>query len=455
MGRVSDLLTSLFSKGGTKAPPNVEDLRNAFKARYHQFKLLLSANNRALEIMTELGEAQKGAWPFSMSFVRSRCTSVSTSVFQMVKHLNELGEGEYLELYDRFKEIQRRINPFVYPSRSRSEGPLVIPIREVGGDLADQVGSKIANLGELRNRFHLNVSEGFAITARAYQLFIEHNELQTEIDRSIQATNVDRLDQLYALSAGIQQMIIGAEIPRALEEAILGQYRLMEAELGAGITVAMRSSALGEDLPGTTFAGQYRSELNVSGENILRVYKEIVASKYGVPAMTYRLNRGIRDEDVAMCVGCLHMVDATCGGVLYTRNPVDIRDDSMLINSVWGLPKSVVDGRTAVDQFFISRSAPMKIQKKEIPTKDQEFLCYPDEGVCRMALTEDRANLPSLTDAQALELARAAAGVEEYYGVALDLEWAIASDGRMILLQCRPLRQAEGRDEEVLPEEEQ
>jgi hypothetical protein len=44
---------------------SAEDLRNAFKARYHNFQLLLSANNKTLELMSEMEQALHGNQPFS------------------------------------------------------------------------------------------------------------------------------------------------------------------------------------------------------------------------------------------------------------------------------------------------------------------------------------------------------------------------------------------------------
>ena len=308
-------------------------------------------------------------------------------------------------------------------------------------DLADQVGSKMANLGEISNHAHLKVSNGFVITARAYQRFMEHNDLQDEIYRRILSTDRERIDQLYGLSAAIQQLIIRSPLPEDLEDAISEQYHMLEQEDGKGVTVVLRSSALGEDFTETSFAGQYRSALNVSSESIHQVYKEIIASKYGLQAIMYRFNRGIRDEDVAMCVGCMSMVDAASGGVAYSRNPIDIRDNAIFINSVWGLPKTVVDGSAASDLFVVSRENPMAILRKDIPVKEQKFVCYPDEGVCRMDMTGDKDGLASLDDAQVLEIARLAALLEDYYGAPQDIEWAIQEDGSIIILQCRPLKQ--------------
>jgi pyruvate,water dikinase len=441
VGPMRKLLKTFFHRGPRRQESTVEELRNAFRSRYHHFKLLLNANNKALEIMAEMEGALKGNQPFAMTFVSSRCTRVSTNVWQMVKHLSELAPAKYGELFEQFKAIQKKINAFLASRSVPTGGPLAIPISEVGSHLAGQVGSKMANLGEIGNRIHLKVPEGFAITAQAYYRFIKHNDLQTEIHRRMQAASVDQLDELYKLSSDLQQLIIRSEIPKDLEDAIGEQYRRMEGKEKKVVALAMRSSALGEDLSETTSAGQYRSELNVSQAHILEAYKEIVASKYGLPAMTYRLNRGIRDEDVAMCVGCTAMVDAVSGGVMYSRNPVNIRDDAIIINSAWGLPKSVVDGSFIPDLYVISRGEPMKVQGKEIAVKDQKYACYPGEGVSRLEIDDDSRSQASIDDGQALLLAQLAVRLEIYYGVPQDIEWAIDKEGAIIILQCRPLKQ--------------
>lgn len=437
------LLSRVTSKGRVLSGESVEELRLAFKARYHSFKLLLSANNRALEIMSEMEEALRGTQPFGMTFVFSRCTEVATNVWRMIKHLDELAPEKYGALYERFKEIQLGINPFIRHRIKQEEGPLVIPLESVDIGMVDQVGSKVANVAEIKNRLNRKVADGFSITAHAYRTFMAHNDLQTEIHRQLQAADTERLDELYRLSSSIQQRIINASLPEELEKAIQDQYHALEKTEEAGVTVAMRSSALGEDMEGTSFAGQYRSELNVSSEHLLHAYREVVASKYSIQAMTYRLNMGIRDEDVAMCVGCMRMVDAVSGGVTYSRNPVDTGDDAVIINAVWGLPKPVVDGSSASDLFIVSRSDPMQIRRKEIAHKKEKFVCYPDEGICRLDGVEEKDDLPSLTEGQVLEIARIAVELESFYGAPQDMEWALESDGSIFILQCRPLQRLE------------
>ena len=449
MDQVLRRIKEFFSKKPVLEAEEIEALRNDFKARYHHFKLLLSANNKALDIMSEMEETLRGNQPFGMSHVRAMCTMISANVWQIVTHLNELAPDKYSVLYKRFKEIQEKINLSLKAKPHPKEGRMALALGEVDKDMADLVGSKMANLGEIANLANLKVSSGFVITARGYERFMEYNDLQEEINRCIQKTDREHIDQIYGLSATIQQLIINSPIPEELAEAISEHYRMLEQKEGKGVTVALRSSALGEDFAETSFAGQYRSALNISSENIHQVYKEIIASKYALQAIIYRFNRGIRDEDVAMCVGCMSMVDAVSGGVAYSRNPVNIRDNDVVINAVWGLPKTVVDGSAASDLFVISRGNPMQITQKEIPVKEQKFICYPDEGVCRMDMTGDKGRLASLEDSQALEISLLATRLEDYYDMPQDIEWAIQEDGSIVILQCRPLKQTttDKRDE--------
>ncbi len=240
--------------------------------------------------------------------------------------------------------------------------------------------------------------------------------------------------------AQLQQKIIRAAMPSEVEKAITSAYAELEKKEGEGVKVSLRSSALCEDSGQAGFAGQYRSELNVSAECLMDAYREIAASKYSLQAIIYRLNRGIRDEDVDMCVGCMSMVNAVAGGVIYSRNPIGTEGEGIFIHSVFGLPKSVVDGSAAADLFVVSRNHPPRIMERHIGEKRQKFVCYPDEGVCRIEVVGDEGSRASISDQTALELARIALRIEDHYGAAQDVEWALDDKGQIAVLQCRPLR---------------
>lgn len=437
MGLITNIKRILArSHGGGVA--DAQTLRLDFQARYHEFKLLLAANNAALEIMTEMGEALKGTQPFGMNFVRSSCTQVSAHVFNMVRHLTTLAPGRYEALHHRFSAIGEKVNTVLHHQAHQSDGPLVLDLAGVDASMADLVGGKIANLGELAGAMGLKIPEGFVVTSAGYRLFMEGNSLQEEIDRRVQSANARNLDEMERLSSSIQQLVLEAKIPEDLKQTM--EQQLDRLDRKGSPALALRSSALGEDFAETSFAGQYRSALNVPRAGVYEAYKEVVSSKWGVTAMTYRHNRGIPDEDVDMSVGCMAMIDAASGGVLYTRNPVDPRARSLVINSVFGLPKPVVDGSMDADLFVMNRSNPPRLLQQEIADKPQRYQCLPEEGICRLQAEKEQASSPSLTEEQAVDLARIGLAVEEHYGRAMDVEWALSREGSPVLLQCRPLR---------------
>lgn len=444
MVRLGNFLKKFLPGRNRSDPSEVESLRLDFKERYRNFKQLISANNKALEIMADIEQALQGERPFGMTFVRSSVTAVSVSVFRMIRKMNLLAPGKYAELEPRFEEIKAAVDSILSRSKPIQDDRLVIPLDAINKEMADIVGGKMANLGELRNRLGLRVPPGFVVTAAAYQRFVEHNDLRAEINRRLQTADADNMEGLYNLHARLNRLIVEAEMPPELEAAMRKAWQRIEDEAGGNITVALRSSALGEDEAGASFAGMHRSELNVSAEHLFVAYKEVVASKYSLQAITYRLKKGFKDEEVAMCVGCLVMVDAKAGGVMYSRNPIDIQDEAIYINSAWGLPKAIVDGTIDCDLFAVGRAAPMAVIHSEIQDKERKFICYAEEGVCRIDLTlDDNRMQPSIDAEQAVALAETAVEIEAHYGSAQDIEWAIDQEDRICVLQCRPLQQSE------------
>ncbi len=111
-----------------------------------------------------------------------------------------------------------------------------------------------------------------------------------------------------------------------------------------------------------------------------------------------------------------------------------------------------MDGSDACDLFVVSRQEPMAVTRQDVRVKERKFVCYPEEGVCRLDLTGQDRTRPSLTAAQAVELARLAVAIEAHYGDPQDIEWAIDPQGTIFLLQCRPLQQKQAADAESPPD---
>ena len=428
-------------RGAPVAPEDAEAAHSLFQTRYHALRLLLAANTKALGLMATMEGAANGADLYGMAFVRSHSTALGVSVFQMARHLDTLAPEKYAQLFDRLQDIQHQIDEELATDRQPSQAPLVVPLDEVNCQSVDFVGTKMANLGEVATVVGMAVPDGFIISSSAFELLIANNELQTEIDRVMLAQKPERFDELFALSSRLQQLIMSAAIPQELAAAIDAACVHLVDSTGAS-TFALRSSALGEDSVGASFAGQYQSLLNVRREHLLESYLEVVASKYTPQAMVYRYRRGLRDDDVAMSVGCLQMVSAGSGGVAYTGNPGDHSDRDVFISSAWGLGKAIVDGRFASDLFVVAREAPRRVIDRAVGTKITQFVIDPVEGVQRTEVPIELQAEPSLSDDEALTIADHALRLEEHFGTPVDVEWATTPAGEVVILQCRPLLQS-------------
>lgn len=434
--RLARRLSAIVS---TEKVVDEEGLRASFREACGRFKRLVSANNKALEAMSHMEETLAGSQPYDLAYVRTQTTRIVSAVYQMVEALDTLAPGRYSALRMRFESIRAQLVPLLETAPGTHDGTLVIPFSDLAAADAPRVGGKAANLGEMRNRADLPVSDGFAVTAQAFWLFMRHTGLDEEVDRQLRLASPERLESLYGTCSRIRQKIVAAPLPPELHEALNTAAQELALRTGSAARLAVRSSALGEDSMGHAFAGQYRSMLNVPSEHLAEAWREVVASKYGVEAVAYRMRRGLADRDVAVSVAVMPMLGAVAGGVLYTRDPVTMRADNMVIHAVQGLPRGVVDGSLPTDRFSLCRVPPHAILSRQIAYKSERYAAANGEGVTRLDTPPDMASAPALTDAQLHTLAGLSMRVEQHYGIPQDVEWALLDNGEFRLLQARPI----------------
>ncbi len=227
----------------------------------------------------------------------------------------------------------------------------------------------------------------------------------------------------------------------ASQDAVAVALTAVRGDLDSETGFAVRSSAFGEDTAETSFAGLDDSQLNIHPDNLLAAYVETAASKYTPQAMVYRRQHGLRDEDTEMAVGCMAMIDASVGGVAYTADPQDRADSQIRISAAIGLPKTVVDGRFKTDLFIVDRVS-MTVIDRQIAAKTIALVLRPGEGITREEIPEDLAGRPALSDEHAVKIAQIALRLEAHFGAPQDVEWAFGTDGRIVILQARPMHYA-------------
>lgn len=421
------------------------NLAEIFQKKYGSFKELLDSNSEMGAIIADITKKLQGEDLFGMSYVRSQTALAVFHALRMIRSLNGLANNEHAVLYQVLEEIQGKIRKAIREREGdRPIDELVLPYHEINKDMVDWVGGKNANLGEVLNQARLPIPEGFAITTRAYQFFLEENDLADHINKQKMEFDAHNPEEIQRISEAIQQLILTAEVPPRLEQEILHAYdALLEETKRHGshphnLWMAMRSSAVGEDSE-LSFAGQYVSMLNVPREKLSSTYKIIVASLYTPRAITYRYNKGIRDEDVAMSVACLRMVDSIASGVMYSRHPFYPADDHVILTAVWGLGPYAVDGVITPDTYRVAKDPELTIIERNVSHKPVQLVTNPKGGLQEIAVPAERQNASCLADHQIKELAKYARKLEEHYGGPQDSEWTLDRDGRLLILQSRPL----------------
>lgn len=202
-------------------------------------------------------------------------------------------------------------------------------------------------------------------------------------------------------------------------------------------TVAVRSSAAGEDGAAASFAGQYTSILNVHGIGaILAAVAAVWASGQTAAARQYRARMGITGiARVAVIVQTL--VRAEVAGVLFTVDPLAGTGERWIVEASWGLGEAVVGGLVTPDRYFISRSG--QVQESHLGFKDVAILAAQGGGTTSVEIRNlQRARSACLDERSLARLAELGAACERLFGPAQGIEWAL-SHGVLSLLQCRPV----------------
>jgi pyruvate,water dikinase len=306
----------------------------------------------------------------------------------------------------------------------------VLWLDDIGSDDLETVGGKAASLGELHGA-DLPVPPAFVVTASTYRAFIEESGIETELFETVDVDAEDS-SELAEAAADAQQLITETPLPAPVREEILAAYD----NLGENASVAVRSSATAEDLPGASFAGQQDTYLNVTREDLLDYVRDCWASLFTQRALYYRQEQGFAHDVVDIAVVVQRMVEAEKSGVMFTSHP-STGESVVTVEAAWGLGEAVVSGAVTPDNYVIERETgdireETVAEKKVMHVRDEET----GETVER-PVPEDRRGRRVLDDQELADLVALGEEIERYYGQPQDVEWAI--DDGIYLLQSRPI----------------
>jgi pyruvate,water dikinase len=275
-------------------------------------------------------------------------------------------------------------------------------------DLADAdrvagCGGKAAQLARSM-REGLPVPPGFVVTSAALRLFLDHNALSRSADEVSALLEGDSPEGLDAAADALRARVLGGDVPASLRESL----EAWQARLSPKTLVIVRSSALGEDGATASFAGQLDSILDVA--ELVPALLACWASYWSRRSLHYQRARGVRLGGMGAIVQ--EQVRPVHAGVLFTVAP---DSDDLLVEFCRGHGEALVQGRVDPGRVAVSRA---------------------DRRVRRLAWPEE---VGEVEDEVFLELARLGLRAEAIFGAPQDIEWARDAEGRLWLVQSRPI----------------
>ncbi len=414
------------------------------QSKFNNFLHLLESNHHALKVMSDMEEKSLGEYVFDINYIRTSLDEIRDNISSIIDNLVILGGDKYDKLFERYMRIDDEIASLLSNKRTIAEDELTIPLEKLNQAMVHRVGSKNAQLGEINSLPGVTIPNGFAITVWAYKRFIDSNDLQNRINKRISSVDIKDFSQLVTISDEIQEIVYSSVVPDDVRSAILKSYKKLNQVNISGL-VSVRSSALGEDT-GLSFAGQYATFLGVKEDDVLNKYKRVIASKFTPKAIFYFLSHSLEESELAMGVGCVEMIFARSSGVIYTRNPVRPKEDYMIVNSIFGLGKLLVDGEINPDIFIVKRNDTSEIEN--IPSRKECRLVLQKDGeIVKEKLPPELMDELSLRETEIIGLVTIANKIEKHYGFPLDIEWAINNSGKVVVMQVRPLKIIESAPE--------
>jgi pyruvate,water dikinase len=416
----------------------IHSRRPPFTLLYKKFQAILETSNQFQELMADMGEKLGGEYVFDGRYIEDIVQQLGELVSRLVSSLILLTNQKHTDLLRAYQRIKLTLDAELNGRYFSENDALIMAIKAIDSDAVDMAGEKMTGLAIIRNRLMLSTADGFVITTHAFDSLMLRNDLYKIADAGKKQWQEGNNAGLRDVARKMQEAILGCTLPHRLKSQIFkGFDDLARSSAQSDLRVVLRSSATGENGE-NSFAGQYATVLNVPRDQLLDGYRRVLASFYDFSAWKYRLQKGYRDNETHMAVGCQTMIPGMTSGVLHTFVP-HIGAGSIVINSTWGLCAQEEQDKRASDTIVLDRTPPYSIISQEIAKKPRLLVVAETSGTMLMETQPEQVGVLSLSTSQIKALAKASMSIEGYYRRPQEIEWSYDAGGNLKILQTRPL----------------
>ena len=309
----------------------------------------------------------------------------------------------------------------------------ILPLDGIGFEMSDGFGAKCANVATMRTFGFPDeaIPDGFGVPFYFYREFMLHNGFDAEVDALLSdsefLTNLDvKIEKLNDFRKKIRD--------GSMPDWMLDELQEMHDAFPEGSSVRCRSSTNNEDLPGFSGAGLYSSKTQHPEEgHISKSIKQVYASMWNFRAFDERDFYRIDHNKTAMGVLChLNFSDERGNGVGVSLDPIYQTEGTYYLNTQLG--EDLVTNPDA-------NSIPEEILLDAVSVTDNDYtlIRYSNlvlEGTLIMKeyfLDLMREYLGKIHEE--LEILYKAEGLD---GFAMDIEYKITHDYKLVIKQARP-----------------
>lgn len=309
----------------------------------------------------------------------------------------------------------------------------ILPLDEVTFGMFDGFGAKCANIATMRTFGFPDdvIPDGYGIPFYFYQEFMKHNNFfemaETMMnDADFQADRTVREEMLDDFRKEIKK----ADMPEWMTTKLTD----LQESFPDGISIRCRSSTNNEDLPGFNGAGLYDSKTQHPDEgHISKSVKQVYASLWNLRAFEerdfYRINHFIASMGV-LCHP--NFQDEKANGVGVSTDPIYNTENTFYLNSQIG--EELItnpNGQSIPEEILLDKGSVQTanytiIQRSNLISSDSMIMSEDYLSLMRNYLSVIHDEFAILYDA---------VGNENF---AMDIEYKITSDDRLIIKQARP-----------------
>jgi len=232
--------------------------------------------------------------------------------------------------------------------------------------------------------------------------------------------------------------VISLKNPHEIREPTVQKTILKECDSRNFDLMAVRSSAVCEDSPQTSFAGMFETVLCVQPSQLITAITKVLDSVHSKRVIDYCETHRINQEGIKMAVVIQMMINGQVSGVCFTRLRKEI--DSLLIEACYGLGETLVSGKTTPDAYIVDRTT-LSILRENIGYQKLMLKIVNNKGK-RLVYEEvpfHKRNSRKLVPNEIREIAETCLRIEQHLHFdAADVEWTKKED-ILYILQARQL----------------